>query len=170
MEIFLKSYENFECIFLDRKFNYIPQLVTKDFLEESKKQEIQNDSALKSISFNERFRNENSTAAKNRRSIDSSLLMSNLSLNEVFEKSTDKQLLNKTTLFNDSLIPPNIILEEDSNVNINTFSMNLKSHLNNNLELEFPQEEIKEEDYLADNLINYEFINEEIEKILLRKK
>jgi hypothetical protein len=97
--------------------------------------------------------------------------MSNLSLNEVFEQSTDKKLLNKTTMFNDTLIPPNnIILEEDSNMNLNTFSMNLKSHLNNNnFDLEFPQEE-KEEDYLTETFMNYDLIDEEIEKILAGKK
>lgn len=169
MENFRKSFENIENLLLDQNLSLIHQLLTKDFLEEEKKQEIQKDSSQQSINITERFRYENSTAVKNRRSIDSSLLMSNLSLNEVFEKSTDKQLLNKTTLFNDTLIPPNIILEEDSNVNLNTFSMNLKSHLNN-FDLEFPQEEEKEEDSLAENFINQELLDEEIEKILLTKK
>ncbi len=79
-----------------------------------------------------RFEKENSaltTLKKNRKSIDSSSILSNLSLQDVFN-STNKNLLDKNShLFQEHMHNPNIILEEDSNFNMNTF--NLKTNFNN---------------------------------------
>jgi len=85
-----------------------------------------------------RYEKENSaltTLQKNRKSIDSSSILSNLSLQDVFN-STNKNLLDKNShLFQEHMNMqihmhnPNIILEEDSNFNMNTF--NLKTNFNN---------------------------------------
>jgi hypothetical protein len=146
--------------------HFLTQIITKDFVEEveesMEEKPKEKEARLISGQKSEKFRYENSTAAKNRRSIDSSALLSNLSLSEVFEQSTDKKLLHKSNILHDTLIPQNnIILEEDSNFNLNTFSMNLKSNFNQ-CELEFPQAE----EEIEEVLFNIESINREIEKVL----
>jgi hypothetical protein len=76
----------------------------------------------------EKFRHEKEfCTSKVRKSIESSSILSNLSLQDVFN-STNKKLLDKHShVFHEPNV--NIILEEDSNFNLNTF--NLKTNFNN---------------------------------------
>jgi hypothetical protein len=80
----------------------------------------------------EKFRDQR--LSTNRKSIDPSNRLSNISLEEVFE-STNKKLLTRKSLFMNDI--GNVILEEDSNFNINTLSYNLRNNLQTNLNLEF---------------------------------
>lgn len=117
------------------KLENIISSLTRNFVEE---ENVESEELQREIpSQSERFRyDKDISTAKKRRSLDSSTILSNISLSEVFE-STDKKLLNKTSYFNENLnLPDNIIIEEDSNFNLNTFSLNMKNNLNN-MDLDF---------------------------------
>ena len=91
-----------------------------------------------------RFEKEFSTS-KIRKSIESHSILSNLSLQDVFN-STNKKLLDKNShIFHEP--NGNIILEEDSNFNLNTF--NLKTNFNN-FEFEYANVEDNNMQYSED--------------------
>ena len=141
----------------DRKFIFLKEIIDNNFSIE--KEDVYDNSNIKS----EKFRHD-STSRKNGRSLDSSMILSNLSLNEVFEKNTtDKKNLYKS--MNDAHVVPeeNIILEEDSNLNLNT--LNFRSNFNQ-CSLQFANE-IEIEDK---NLIENKKIDEEILIMVRRKK
>ena len=155
----------------------ISSVLNKDFIEKVSDEQEKETSNDYSGQKSEKFRFENSTVNKNRKSIDSTVLLSNISLNEVFEQSTDKKLLYKSNLFNDNLNvvhENNIILEEDSNFNLNTFSLNLKNNNNfsTNYDFEYPQNEVIEiaNDTDQDDNFNIEIVNKIIEKTLTDKQ
>jgi hypothetical protein len=175
------SFHKFDLLIDAMKINQISDLLCKDFFEEAEVEgEKEKRRELSYATKSEKFRFDNSTAAKNRKSIDSSILMSNLSLSEVFEHSTDKKIFNK----NNSLLPENlnlydtnVILEEDSNFNMNTFSLNFKNNFgsnfdnldfaNNNQEnLEDEAEEIERK--IGVDAVTIEEIKDEVEKSLVR--
>ncbi len=144
-----------------------------------------------------RYDKEISTAKKSK-SVNSSNLISNMSLSDVFE-STEKKLLNRNSAifsafnsfnngnFSSENIHPEggVIIEEDSNFNLNTF--NVRTNINNNnfdfeFEEKFEQDEIQDEiqyegdgdgDGASKNLNkniekdNFNYLNDEIEKILI---
>ncbi len=111
-----------------------------------------------------RFEKEFSTS-KIRKSIESHSILSNLSLQDVFN-STNKKLLDKNShIFHEP--NGNIILEEDSNFNLNTF--NLKTNFNN-FEFEYANIEENKLHYAEDsrNTITLENIQEEILNFIKR--
>jgi hypothetical protein len=121
----------------------------------------------KSISENFRFDTTNK-----KKSLDSSALLSNISLQEVFD--TSKKLLNMnnnrtSNIFNFDDNPKGIIVEEDSNFNMNT--MNLRTNFNN-FELDYHnnQEDVVPEEESASCKINMELVSEEVSRYLLVKK
>src|SRR5690348_9079518 len=108
-------------------------LINDDYILEANKEKERlrsqsQNSQNSQISEKFRFDNNNSTTTKVRPSLDSSILLSNISLNEVFE--SDKKLLNKTSSLLNNFNLDNIILEEDSNFNLNTFDHNMRGGAN----------------------------------------
>ena len=111
-----------------------------------------------------RFEKEFSTS-KIRKSIESHYILSNLSLQDVFN-STNKKLLDKNShIFHEP--NGNIILEEDSNFNLNTF--NLKTNFNN-FEFEYANVQDNQMQYAEDsrNIIKLENIQEELLNFIKR--
>jgi hypothetical protein len=136
--------ENFNSNFKDFAKRLISMELDniKDIFDSEEAEKLLFDTKSKEISQSidqnasiEKFRfekDQSSLTAKKRKSIDSSSLLSNLSLQDVFN-STNKKLLDKNSnIFNTGI--DNIIIEEDSNMNINTLSYNLRTNLNYDLE------------------------------------
>jgi hypothetical protein len=89
--------------------------------------------------------------SSNKRSLDSSALFSNLSLQEVFEGSGNKKILNRTNfnLFDNEEFKNNMIIEEDSNFNLNTLQINtFKPPFYGNKDLEFHNPYFENEDII----------------------
>jgi hypothetical protein len=162
------------------KLNAIREIVNKDYSDIISEEEEEIDNSQDKSNLNNtyetagkyRFEKETSTAtAHKRKSIDSSNILSNISLQEVFDSSM--KLINKNNtnelFYNEN---NNIIIEEDSNLNLNTLSLNLRTNLNNNFDLEFEDENENEIIYnnFNNNLFNIDLIKEELENVFQNLK
>jgi hypothetical protein len=140
----------------------ISNLIIDTFVEEIKPERYLEDEVKSVSKVNiEKFRDQPST---HRKSLDPNSL-SNISLNEVFEGSTNKKLLTRQSLLLNKDIN-NIILEEDSNFNLNTLSYNFKNNIQTNFNLEFHEIGENEHEHIEANIINNNNINEEMLKYL----
>jgi hypothetical protein len=143
----LLKYENYNILHK----NFTEEAVVKDEVSEATQSRI------------ERFRYD--TSAKHGRSIDSSKILSNISLQEVFENTAQKTLINKTSNILNFDKNFNIILEEESNLNLNTFTYNFRTNLNENFNLDLddrnivPEEEAHEGAFKIDEELK-DYINE----------
>lgn len=164
-EKFELKFAEFEKKIQINELKEIQKIMFSDFTEEEKENEINLESDSSQNIEKENYRQEKDTTAFKRKSIDSSHLLSNLSLQEVFD-STNKKLLNRNSnIFGDDTrielkLDNNIIIEEDSNLNYNTLS-------HNNLRTNFGGLELDFENDKDDERLDYCLIEEKVKELLV---
>lgn len=122
LDEFKNQIDTFEHTLKRKNLSQLERIIYNEFqdsvLEEEKYLDFSNKKS-------EKFRYETSnTYSQNKQSLDSFAKLEN-----VFETSTEKKLLQRTSfLYENYLKDNNVIIEEESNFNLNTFSLNFKSN------------------------------------------